>query len=53
MHIAILFVVAFTLVGGLALGSNLLVLSVASHWLLLAITIIIAYLITSDGCAPW
>ena len=50
MHIVFV-VVVFTLVGELALGSNLPV-CVASSWLLLTVTIITAYPITSDDLAP-
>ena len=48
----IMFVVFFTLVCGFVPGNSLLVWSVACDWLLLAIAIITAFLITSDDCAP-
>ena len=51
-HMCILFVVVFVLVGRLVPIRDLLVLSVASSWLLLAITITTAYPMTSDGSAP-
>ena len=50
-HTYILFMVVFTLVGGPSPGSDLLVY-LAGNWLLLAITITTAYLITSDGHVP-
>ena len=50
-HAYILFVVVFTLVGRLVLGSICL-FSCSLRLLLLAIVIITAYLITSDGCPP-
>ena len=50
-HTYILFMVVFTLVGEPSPGSDLLV-CLAGNWLLLAITITTAYLITSDGHVP-
>ena len=47
----VLIVVVFTLVGRLLPGSDLLVCLYSCGWLLLAITFITAYLITSNGCA--
>ena len=50
MHIV--FVVVFTLVGGLGPGSNLLALSVVAVGCSWLFTIITAYLITSNGSVP-
>ena len=49
-HACIAFLTVYTLVSGLGLVTILLVLFVAGSWLLLVISIIIVYPITSDGC---
>ena len=51
-HTYVVIVVVLILVGRLVPDSNLLVLPVTSSWLLLAITIITTYPITTNGCAP-
>ena len=48
----IMLVVVLTLVSGLGSDSNLLICLLLTVWFLLAITVITAYLITSDGHAP-
>ena len=51
-HMCIMLVVVLTLVSGLGSDSNLLIYLLLAVWSLLAITVITAYLITSDVHAP-